>query len=346
MDGSRTRALFSLSSAALDRLMPMHICLSGDGLVTSAGPTVVKSAGDVVLPGAAFFDLFQIRRPGGIATMPDLLRQAGMRLYLNLRDHAAPGFRGIAMPLADGGALVNLSFGITLADAVREHRLTDADFAATDLAVELLYLVEAKTAVMDELRDLNLRLQGAKSAAEEQALTDTLTGLRNRRAMDGVLADLVARGQNFGVMHVDLDFFKQVNDSLGHAAGDFVLQHVAHVLNTETRSGDTVARVGGDEFVILFPTLLSLERMRTIAARIIDRLSQPIPYQGETCRISASIGINLSSAYDPPEPDRILSDADRATYASKHAGRGRATVYDPGDHGGANGDTAGFPAAR
>ena len=327
MDGTLPPATFSLTASALGRLMPMHLCLSQDGVLTSVGPTLVKSVGGGALIGVPFFDLFAVRRPGGIAGMADLSRAAGTRLYLHRRDMPATGFRGIAMPLAQGGALINLSFGITLADAVRDHRLTDADFAATDLAVELLYLVEAKTAVMDELRDLNLRLQGAKSEAEEQALTDTLTGLRNRRAMDAVLNDLIARRQPFGVMHVDLDFFKQVNDTLGHAAGDFVLQQVAAVLNAETRAGDMVARVGGDEFVILFPGLVNILLLNTIAERMIDRLSQPLLFDGQEARISASIGMTVSTAYDRPEPDRILSDADRATYASKHAGRARVTAH-------------------
>ena len=115
----------------------------------------------------------------------------------------------------------------------------------------MLYLVEAKSAAMDESRALNSRLQGAKIAAEEQAFTDTLTGLKNRRALDHVMARLLAMGEVFSCMHVDLDYFKSINDTLGHAAGDHVLQVVAQVLVAETRAPDTIARVGGDEFVIL-----------------------------------------------------------------------------------------------
>lgn len=149
------------------------------------------------------------------------------------------------VPTLDGGAFLNLSFGIGVAEAVRRHALTVEDFAATDLTVEMLYLVEAKTAVMDELRNLNRRLQGAKVAAEEQALTDQLTGLRNRRALDLQMKALIRLGASFGLMHIDLDFFKQVNDTLGHAAGDHVLREVARVLTQETRATDMAARVGG-----------------------------------------------------------------------------------------------------
>lgn len=324
MDGTFGAMTFGIGTPALDRLMPMHLCLSPEGEVLHTGPTLAKLAS--ALPGRSFFDVFSIRRPAGIDDMT-ALRRTGSRLYLRLRQAPGTGFRGLATPLSDAGAvLVNLSFGIDLAEAVREHRLSDADFAATDLAVELLYVVEAKSAVTDELRDLNRRLQSAKAAAEHQALTDTLTGLRNRRAMDRVMVDLVARGRAFGVMHVDLDYFKQVNDTLGHAAGDHVLQRVAQVLNDETREGDTVARVGGDEFVIVFPGLVHPGRMTRIAERIIARLGQPIVFEGRTCRVSASIGMTVSTRYRDPQPDRILSDADRALYASKAAGRARAIM--------------------
>lgn len=89
---------------------------------------------------------------------------------------------------SEGQSIVNLSFGISVVDAVSDYSLNSADFAATDLTIEMLYLVEAKSAAMEASRKLNLRLQGAMIAAEEQAFTDTLTGLKNRRAMDHVLA--------------------------------------------------------------------------------------------------------------------------------------------------------------
>ena len=152
-----------------------------------------------------------------------------------------------------------------------DYALVSSDFAATDLAIEMLYLVEAKSAAMEASRKLNLRLQGAMIAAEEQAFTDTLTGLKNRRAMDHVLARLIEAGREFALMHIDLDFFKAVNDTLGHAAGDHVLQNVARIMVEETRSDDTVARVGGDEFVILFDGLTDRETLVRVAERIIQK---------------------------------------------------------------------------
>lgn len=330
MDGAPFDPTIQISTDALDRLMPMHVCLSASGHVLACGPTLRKLAMDTSMVGRRFFDLFEIRRPGGISDLAGLRQRVGSRLYLALRGQPTPGFRGVAMPLADGqGLLLNLSFGISIIDAVRSHALTDADFAATDLAVELLYVVEAKSAVTDELRQLNLRLHQAKIAAEEQALTDTLTGLRNRRALDIALTEVIASGTAFGVMHIDLDYFKAVNDTMGHAAGDHVLREVAGILCSETRVGDTVARAGGDEFVVVLPGLADVARLTAIACRIIAALNEPIDFAGRPCRISASVGMTISSFYAAPIPDQMLADADQALYACKHAGRGRALMHQP-----------------
>jgi len=330
MDGAPFEPAIQISTEALDRLMPMHLWLSASAHILACGPTLCKLAPDLPMVGQRFFDRFEVRRPGGISTMAQLQRHAGCRLYLALCGQASPGFRGIAVPLADGqGLLINLSFGISIIEAVRNHALTDADFAATDLAVELLYVVEAKSAVTDELRQLNLRLHRAKTAAEHQALTDTLTGLRNRRALDIALAEVIASGTAFGLMHIDLDFFKAVNDTMGHAAGDHVLREVAGILGSETRAGDTVARVGGDEFVVVLPGLPDQARLTAIACRIIASLSEPIDFEGQPCHISASVGMTISTFYPVPAPDQMLSDADQALYACKHAGRGRALMHQP-----------------
>ena len=316
----------ALNQAALSRMMPMHVGLDAVGKITTMGPTLAKLIEGPLPLGVGLLKVFAVRRPAGISSMDDLRARAGSTLHVDLRGKGDT-FRGLAMPTGDGGMLLNLSFGIRLIEAVRHHALTDADFAATDMAVEMLYLVEVKQAVMTELRRLNLSLLGAKATAEEQALTDTLTGLRNRRALEVSLPALIGQGVAFGLMHIDLDYFKQVNDTLGHAAGDEVLREVAKALVVETRASDMVARVGGDEFVVLLPGLSDPARLNQIARRIIDRLMQPIDFEGTDCQISASIGLTISTLYDPPEAERMLSDADAALYASKRAGRAQAQFY-------------------
>lgn len=317
-------------SDVLDVLCPMHLVLSDTGHVVHAGPTLQKLRPGVGFKDRLFLEIFDLKRPRAIANMDDLRASAGTKLHLQLRDAPHTEIKGILIPaLEPGHSIVNLSFGISVVDAVSDYALTSADFAATDLTVEMLYLVEAKSAAMDASRKLNQRLQGAMIAAEEQAFTDTLTGLKNRRAMDHVLARHMEWGTPFGLMQVDLDWFKAVNDTLGHAAGDHVLQTVARIMVDETRESDTVARVGGDEFVIILPHAKGPESLKGIAQRIIDHLNQPILFQGEECNISASIGITL---YDPASDVTIadlMEDADIALYASKNRGRARLTVYDP-----------------
>jgi diguanylate cyclase (GGDEF)-like protein len=212
---------------------------------------------------------------------------------------------------------------------VQDHDLTSAEFAATDLAVEMLYLVEAKTAALREWKALNQRLQGAMTAAEQQASSDTLTGLANRRAMEEVLARLTSAPTPFGLMNLDLDFFKSVNDTFGHAAGDHVLRRVAEILRDQTRSNDVIVRAGGDEFVLVFVGLSSPARLADLGRRIIARLEEPIPFEAETCRISGSIGLTVSDFYTATDAEEMMQHADIALYASKRNGRGQVTVYTP-----------------
>jgi diguanylate cyclase (GGDEF)-like protein len=325
MDGSLTEGGVFIPKEGLSRLMPMHVHLSAEGTILGCGPTLAKLLGGTPPVGVCFFSLFAMRRPAAITDMATLAGWIEHPLPVQLRMPPGTTLRGLAVPAASGGGmLVNLSFGSMVEDAVRDHALTDEDFAPTDLAMELLYLVEAKTAVMKELRDLNRRLEGAKTVAEEQALTDTLTGLRDRRALDLAMMKVIVREIPFGLMHMDLDYFKAVNDTLGHAAGDMVLREVARILRAQTRDADTVARIGGDEFVVLLPGLVDAGRLRAIADRIIAQLDQPIPFEDRQCHVSASIGMTVSTAYAQVQPDRMMADTDEALYEAKRAGRGRA----------------------
>jgi diguanylate cyclase (GGDEF)-like protein len=320
----------SLAQAGmLDVLCPMHVLVEKDGTISHAGPTIQKICKTGALVGAAFFDRFAVKRPKGIVTMDDLRRKAGSRLHLALEDDPGSDLKAVLVPHdhRTGSMVINLSFGISILDGVRDYALSNADFAATDLAIEMLYLIEAKSAAMDASRRLNLRLQGAKIAAEEQAFTDTLTGLKNRRAMDHVLARLVGNQANFAVMQIDLDFFKAVNDSLGHAAGDHVLQAVAQIMVEETRNADTVARVGGDEFTLILPDVATEQMLLAIGDRVIERLKKPILFQGQACKVSASIGTVWILENHTMDAKDILSDADVALYQSKKAGRSRQTLF-------------------
>ena len=314
----------------LDVICPMHLILNKTGHVIHAGPTLGKLWQDDELSGARFLELFEVLRPRGIDDMAGLLVAEGEKLHLRKRVDPRSAIKGVLMPYAAiNGAVVNLSFGISIMDGVRDYALAATDFAATDLTIEMLYLIEAKSAAMEASRKLNLRLQGAMIAAEEQAFTDTLTGLKNRRAVDHILPRLIERDSGFALMQMDLDYFKAVNDTYGHAAGDEVLQHVARALVEETRERDCVARIGGDEFVLIFEGLTRRDRLSDIARRIIARIEEPVTYKDVQCRISSSIGIALSTDATPLNEAQLLANADAALYDCKDHGRAQFRFFEP-----------------
>ncbi|SDW20968.1 diguanylate cyclase (GGDEF) domain-containing protein [Ruegeria halocynthiae] len=312
----------------LKTLCPMFVLVDDCGRVVQVGPTLQKLRPDYPMAGQSFLDIFELVRPRSICTVTEMLAEPGLKLHLRFQDQPQTAFKGLIAPLpCGGGAVVNLSFGISILDAVRDYALTSADFSGTDLAIELLYLVEANSAAMEASRSLNLRLQAAMLAAEKQAYTDTLTGLKNRRAMDHILAHLISTKSVFSLMHLDLDFFKSVNDRLGHAAGDYVLQQAAKIMLEETRSDDTVARIGGDEFVLIFKGMSDRKKLGGIAKRLISRLCQPMRFDGSACSVSASVGTALSTQFEVPKAMDILHAADLALYAAKRNGRSCHRFY-------------------
>jgi diguanylate cyclase (GGDEF)-like protein len=322
----------SLSKHSMDMLMPMHVWIDPDGTVRRVGPTLQKALAHNVV-GKPFTRVFDVTRPSAF-NLEDLFGEKLTRVSLSLRDNPEFALKGdVSVLKGRRGAIFNLSFGISVVDAVRHFDLCAHDFSHADLAVELPYLVEAKSAIHSETRKLNGRLQSAKIDAERQAFTDSLTGLSNRRAMGELLDRLLTRKkqvEEFGVMHIDLDYFKAVNDTLGHAAGDHVLMEVSRILGEVTRQSDLVSRVGGDEFVIIFRACSDLELLSRIARRIITEFEKPMNFGGQVCRISASIGTTISKFYAEPRADQILDDADLATYASKHKGRAQHTIFTKG----------------
>lgn len=322
---AQSQSTFTLDEIALDRLMPMHLVISGTGHIRRVAPTLAKMHPDITLLGMRLLELFEFKRPRAVTSIKALKRATGTKLHLRCRMAPFTSLKGVLVELpGHDRLLLNLSFGISIMDAVRAYNLTSSDFAPTDLAIEMLYLAEAKSAVLDESRNLNIRLQGARIAAEERAFTDTLTGLKNRRALDHVLDRLISRESPFALMQLDLDYFKDVNDTRGHAAGDQVLQQVASILVDVTRPEDTVARIGGDEFVLIFDRLVDKKKLIALAKRVIARLEVPVMFGDRPCRISGSIGVCTTEMYDPVEAETMLADSDAALYRSK--GRGRACV--------------------
>jgi diguanylate cyclase (GGDEF)-like protein/PAS domain S-box-containing protein len=182
------------------------------------------------------------------------------------------------------------------------------------------------------LRDVTERTE-AQQALEHQALHDPLTGLPNRALLGDRIRQAILRGRrsdapNPVVMFLDLDRFKLVNDSLGHSAGDKVLVEVADRLKAVTRASDTLARFGGDEFVMLCEQLVDRESLLIVAERVTTALEPPFYLEGKEFHVGASIGAAVIED-DNVTADELLSDADSAMYLAKaKSGRSRIHIFD------------------
>lgn len=190
--------------------------------------------------------------------------------------------------------------------------------------------VTADVALNDSLKARNAALAQAKADIEHNALHDSLTGLPNRRYLDDILQRYAAGealdGRTLGLLHIDLDRFKQINDTLGHAAGDAMLIHASYVLNSNIRPDDFVARIGGDEFVVVCLFDGDETILADLANRIIARMRQPVNYEGHECRFGVSVGIATANGATV-DPRKLLVNADIALYKAKSRGRNRFEFF-------------------
>ncbi len=171
---------------------------------------------------------------------------------------------------------------------------------------------------------------------ERIAHYDTLTGLPNRTLLNDRLKQAISRAtreQNMlAICYLDLDGFKLVNDTMGHAVGDDVLINIAHRIQQTIRGGDTVARMGGDEFVVLLHGLERGDECSMALERLLSVISEPIHVGGKDFMMGASIGVSIYPL-DDEHPDTLLRHADQAMYTAKQSGRNRYHIYDPAlDH--------------
>lgn len=237
----------------------------------------------------------------------------------------------------------------------------DADMMYKQDDLELLNFVSQHVAVAierkrsaEEIQRVNTFLEKKVAARTEELVNeierrkkieaklyhdahhDTLTGLPNRSLFTERLQQALNHKKrhpehNFAVLFVDLDRFKNINDTLGHSAGDRFLLEVSQRIGDCVRDNDTVARLGGDEFVILLDTMNSLEDAKDVAARIIEKMRLPFEFGGAEYYSGASVGIaECRSTTDSAE--RLLRDADAAMYHAKGLGRGRYVMFEDSIH--------------
>jgi diguanylate cyclase (GGDEF)-like protein len=218
------------------------------------------------------------------------------------------------------------------------------------IAAAILLMMTLATSIFDaaaqrktsrlagSLQSANEQLQVANEELKKRAFLDALTNLPNRLLFEDRLAHAVTRTvraderiadrapARLAVLFIDLDGFKPVNDSLGHAAGDAVLQQAALRLRKTARDSDTVARVGGDEFLLLMEEVGSLADCVQLARRMLQALSRPFDVNGHTVEISGSIGIVLYP--DQGHAEKLIAHADSAMYVAKRAGGNTYAVFE------------------
>jgi diguanylate cyclase (GGDEF)-like protein len=227
-----------------------------------------------------------------------------------------------------------------LAAAVENLRKIEAQAAAVaagDLSSDIVreplpgplgaVMHRSVSAVIDAIHERD----AAQSDLAHRAAHDALTELPNRTSAMEYLGRALSRAQRSGVMtglmFIDLDYFKHVNDNFGHSAGDAVLQACAERMRAAVRAGDTVFRLGGDEFVMVMENVDSELDAVHLAERIIETISAPIAIDENVATVGASIGLAFSQD-GGVDAERLLSDADAAAYRAKQSGRGRVGIFD------------------
>jgi len=165
---------------------------------------------------------------------------------------------------------------------------------------------------------------------KQAAHFDRLTGLPNRSLFADRIQQTVARsrrkGELLAVCLMDLDGFKAVNDTLGHGAGDRLLQEISHRLQQEVSEGDTVARLGGDEFALLLAGQADFAGCERLLNQLLKAVAKPVFVEGAEVRVSASLGVTLCPS-DPAEPEQLMRHADQAMYRAKLAGKNRYELF-------------------
>lgn len=305
------------STLELDRVLSSILTGATDLLPASSGSVMLLEGEDLVVAAAVGNEVALGKRAAvgdGIAghvarTREPLLidGRATSSLFPGLVRRTGGEVRSaLCVPLLERGELL----GVLNLSAPAE-----GDFSEYDLRAVSLFAEQAATAI-GKAR-LYERSQAQAEELAHAATHDALTGLSNRAALDSRTAETCA-GE--ALLFLDLDGFKEVNDQLGHAAGDEVLVAVAGRLKACVGNDDMVARFGGDEFAILLADVADEPAAAAVAERVLASLQEPIGLPGRRVAIGASIGIALPGAGE--DPDAMLRHADRALYAAKDAGKG------------------------
>jgi diguanylate cyclase (GGDEF)-like protein/PAS domain S-box-containing protein len=224
---------------------------------------------------------------------------------------------------------------ILLEDLKKNGRVSNYEIEAVTKSGKTRNLLLSGTITGDILSGMIIDITERKRMEEtikHQAYHDTLTGLPNRLLFTeylGLALSQASRDRHkVAVLYLDLDNFKDINDSLGHAAGDEILRSVSRRLKSCLRESDTIARIGGDEYTVLMPNIHRENDIVVIASKIISELEMPFIINAHTVYLSLSIGISLYP-FDGNESDTLLKNADAAMYNAKKRGKNNYQFYNP-----------------
>ena len=216
------------------------------------------------------------------------------------------------------------------------HKLRALQGGARDFISKPFDMAEVLMRVHNilEVRLLHKAARDHAKILEALALNDPLTGLANRRLLrDRMSVALVHARRNksaMAVVYLDLDGFKEINDTLGHGAGDILLKMVAGRLVETVREEDTVARLGGDEFVIALWHVSGADDAARVASKVIEAVSQPCDIEGQTVSITTSAGVGIYPVHGD-DADTLMKSADLALYEAKHAGKNAYRISERAD---------------
>jgi diguanylate cyclase (GGDEF)-like protein len=224
-------------------------------------------------------------------------------------------------------ALVGIAFFVPALLVLQERR-----YPTTERLALFAIIVALTTVAILQILQAVQSAEHSEARLIYRALHDALTGLPNRQAMEQHLSDLAARsssrGTPIGLMFFDLDRFKLINDTLGHRHGDELLVQVARRLAENSRAGDLVSRIGGDEFVVVLGGSVGVSEARAFANRLRGCLRAPFRIDGSELFVTASIGMAFATPDASFDPEVLIRDADTAVHQAKEAGRDAVAVFD------------------
>jgi diguanylate cyclase (GGDEF)-like protein len=336
--GTRGRAMLATRNSGADYLLPLTV--HGESILSLATPIYRGGAvpSTVTLRRAAFVGWVDI------SISPDVILNLALQGHANtavaLRfgsGSSAVSFHSGKSPTSPGSMTINLHNGWTVetfAPSIGDSLFRDGDALALLLiGVLLSTLLGALIYVLGTGRGRAMKtVQERTDELQYQAFHDSLTGLPNRALLLDRLTQLLARTSrglsNCAVIFLDLDDFKDINDTLGHEAGDELLIAVSSRLAGTLRSGDTVGRLGGDEFLLLIDGAELDAGIETAADRMLRALDAPFDLDCSDTPISVSASVGVATGFRL-SPTEMLRDADIALYRAKAAGKGRVVVFTP-----------------